>query len=129
MRGIGFWIGAALGLGLVVTTVVTERAPVRAAAPPAAAVAAAEAGRVHAFAPRGRAAVRTQLPAQGAAYLSMVAGGAAVGAPAVAAVREHGKLRLVQAGDSLDGAVVASIATDRLTLRSARRVVVMPRAR
>ncbi len=128
MNWLGTWIGAGFGLVFVMVCATLLGEPLHAAAP-APAAAAAQAVRVHAFAPRSRAAARAQLPKHGAAFLSKVAGDVTAGAPPVAAVREEGKLRLVQAGDLLDGAVVASIEADTLTLRTADATVVMPRAR
>lgn len=140
---LGYWVGMGLGVMMVGAFALTSEAPLRAASPQGA-VAAQAAAQVrsvlpaeaaaapaHRFVapPMRRAVGRALLPSQGAAFLSMVAGDAAVGAPPVAAVREAGKLRLVQPGDTLDGAVVASIAADALTLRAGDNTVVLPRAR
>ena len=138
MRGAGYVIGAALGLGIVVAGALTERAPLRAEvpAPAIAAQAPVQAPRATAFAPRRATAPAAQAAhaadahvGMKASYLSMVAGDAGSGAPAVAAVKDHGRLRLVQAGDTVDGAVVAAIEPQALTLRAPAGVVVRARGR
>ena len=45
----------------------------------------------------------------------------------LAAVRVGGKTHFVRVGDALDGGTVVAITPNRLTLRTARRTIVLPR--
>lgn len=128
MQKPGIWIGAIVGLGLAAAVAINGESPLSATSVPAGGT-TAQAMRMHHFAPGTKPAKLPVLPKDTTAYLSIVAGGDDSGFPAVAAVRDQGRLRLVRAGDTLDGAVVASIETTGLTLRSIDRTFVMPRAR
>jgi len=130
MQKPGIWIGAILGAGLIAAVAITGGEPLSASVVPGGGTTAQAMKKAeHRFAPGTKPAKLPLLERDTTAYLSIVAGGDASGFPPVAAVREKGQLRLVRAGDLLDGAVVASIETAGLTMRTIDRTFVMPRAR
>lgn len=130
MQKPGILIGAILGAGVAASVAITGGGSLGATVVPAGGTTAQAIKKAeHHFAPGTKPAKMATLEKETTAYLSIVAGGDASGFPAVAAVREKGQLRLVRAGDTLDGAVVASIGTTGLTMRTLDGTFVMPRAR